>query len=91
MAIHVKDHRTDALVRELAELRGIGITEAIREAVEETLAVDRAATKEPLHAMKRRLQPLFDEIAAYPTKRQDAGDKAFFDELWKEEDGDVSR
>ena len=35
MAFHIRDPRTDAVVRKLAEQRGIGLTEAVREAAEE--------------------------------------------------------
>ena len=84
MAINVKDPKTDALVRRLAEMRGIGITEAIREAVEETLAAEKAAAQQPVEALRRKLQPLFDEMEAY---RLDGApiDKKFFDEMWDEE------
>jgi antitoxin VapB len=37
MAFHVRDPETDAAVRKLAALRGKGITETIREAVEAQL------------------------------------------------------
>lgn len=37
MAFHVRDPETDAAVRRLAALRGKGITETIREAVEAEL------------------------------------------------------
>jgi len=84
MAIHVKDPKTDALVRKLAEMRGIGITEAIREAVEETIAAEKASSKEPVEMLRRRLQPLFDEIDAYPSNGEQA-DKVFFDKMWEEE------
>lgn len=85
MAIHVKDRETDELVREFARHRGIGITEAIRTAVKESLAADKQAKQEPLNNLKRKLQPLFDEIAAYDLK-DGRIDKAFFDRLWEEED-----
>lgn len=85
MAIHVKDRETDELVREFARHRGIGITEAIRTAVKESLAADKQAMQEPLNKLKRKLQPLFDEIAAYDLK-DGRIDKAFFDRLWEEED-----
>lgn len=85
MAIHVKDQKTDALVRKLAEMRGVGITEAIREAVEETLAAEKAAAKQPVEALRRRLQPLFDEIDAYPPNDV-VIDKSFFDKMWDEEE-----
>lgn len=84
MAIHVKDPKTDALVRRLAEMRGIGITDAIREAVEETLAAEKESTNKPVETLRRRLQPLFDEIDAYP-QNDVTIDKAFFDKMWDEE------
>jgi antitoxin VapB len=37
MAFHVRDPTTDALVRKLARRRGVGITEAIRQAAENEL------------------------------------------------------
>ena len=73
MAFHIKDPATDAAVRRLAAERGISLTAAVREAVENEL--------------KRRRRPLIeeiDEIAAeyrsYPLTGLKA-DKAFFDEL----------
>jgi len=84
MAIHVKDPKTDALVRRLAEMRGIGITDAIREAVEETLAAEKAAARQPVAALRRKLQPLFDEMDSYALDDKPV-DKAFFDTLWGEE------
>ena len=50
MAINIKDPETDRLARELAELTGLPITTALREAIEEKLAATRArqaATKTP--------------------------------------------
>lgn len=65
-------------------MRGIGITAAIREAVEETLAAEKAAAQQPVEALRRKLQPLFDEMEAY---RLDSvpTDKKFYDEMWDEE------
>lgn len=80
MALHIRDERTDALVRELASKRGIGLTEAIREAVENELARERQSTP-----LKERLQPLFDRIDAMP-KTGVSADKAFYDWLNGEED-----
>ena len=40
MAFHIRDPKTDQLVRELATKRGIGITEAVREPVENVAGVD---------------------------------------------------
>jgi antitoxin VapB len=71
-------------VRRLAEMRGIGITEAIKEAVEESLAADRAQNSEPVEALRRKLQPLRDEMKAYG-KSNAKIDKQFYDTLWEEE------
>lgn len=87
MAFHVRDPKTDALVRELARQRGIGITEAIREVVEEALATsdNDAARRRRAGELRKRLQPLFDEIGAMP-KTGFVADKRFYDELWGQED-----
>jgi antitoxin VapB len=42
MALNIKDPETDRLARELAELSGLPITTAVREAIEERLSVLRA-------------------------------------------------
>jgi antitoxin VapB len=83
MAFHVRDPKTDALVRELARSRGIGITEAIREAVEKALAED-AAQKGGQPSLAESLKPLLDEMDRLPRTGLRA-DKKFFDELWGEE------
>lgn len=83
MAFHIRDPKTDQLVRELATKRGIGITEAVREAVENELKRERQ--KIPL---MERLKPLFDEIDALPKTGLEP-DKAFYDWLSGEEDENV--
>lgn len=83
MAFHVRDPKTDALVRKLARSRGIGITEAIREAVEKTLAED-AAREGGQKSLAESLKPLLDEMDRLPRTGLKA-DKKFFDELWGEE------
>ena len=80
MAFHIRDPKTDALVRELATKRGIGLTEAVREAVENELRRERQAIP-----VMERLKPLFDEIDAMPRTGLEA-DKAFYDWLSGEED-----
>lgn len=75
MPFHVRDPETDTLVRELARKRGVGLTEAIKQAVGEELK--RAETEPTFMDEVRRLQA---RIAA----RGDTGlkaDKAFFDDL----------
>jgi antitoxin VapB len=80
MAFHVRDPKTDALVRALAEKRGIGITEAIREAAEEALARDEATL-----SLWERTADIRARIASYPDTGLKA-DKAFFDDLWGQGD-----
>lgn len=84
VVIHVKDDETDALVRRLAERRGIGITGAIKEAVQEALEADqvraRASDQRPL---EERLKPLLDRLDKLPRNNLRT-DKAFFDDLWDE-------
>ena len=84
MVLHVKDVETDVLVRRLAETRGIGITEAINEAVREALEADsqRAARSDNLE-LGERLRPLFNRLDRLP-RTQLRTDKRFFDELWGE-------
>lgn len=45
MALNIKDPETDRLVRELAELSGLPITAAVREAVEDRLALLRSRAR----------------------------------------------
>lgn len=84
MAFHVRDPKTDALVRKLARSRGIGLTEAIRESVEKSLAED-AAHRVSSQSLMEKIQPFLDEIDRFPRTGLKA-DKQFFDELWGEED-----
>jgi antitoxin VapB len=85
MVIHVKDAETDKLVRQLANARGIGITEAIREAAKEALAADSAKLEHMEEApLSQRLGPLLDRLDRLP-RSEVATDKKFFDDLWGEE------
>ena len=80
MVIHVKDEETDALVRQLARSRGIGITAAIKEAVERALLSERSRkSKADGRPLDERLKPLLDRLDRLrsPIKT----DKAFFDDL----------
>lgn len=45
MALNIKDPETDRLARELAELSGVPITTAVRDALEERLAILRARAR----------------------------------------------
>ena len=77
MTIYIKDPATSEAVRKLAKLRGTTLTEAIRSAVEESLARDEPAKKEDFLAKVREIQ---EELAQFPRTGLEA-DKAFFDEL----------
>jgi antitoxin VapB len=80
VAFHVRDPKTDALVRKLAKKRGIGITEAVLEAAEEALERD-----EKKLSLWERTEDIRAEIASWPKTGLKA-DKAFFDSLSDEED-----
>ena len=81
MAIHVRDPETDALVRELARRRRLGITDAIREAVRNELSRE----DEKLSLWERTA-----DIRAELNANADPDfkpDKAFFDWLSDEKGG----
>ena len=80
MALHVRDPETDALVRKLAQRKGLGITETIREAVRKELAED-----ENKLSLWERTADIRARIAAYPDTGLKA-DKTFFDDLWGQGD-----
>jgi antitoxin VapB len=82
MALHIRDQETDLLVRRLAKAKGVGLTEAVRHAVECELARTQAKS-EP--SLRQRLQPLLDEIDAIPSTGLPA-DKAFYDWLNDEDE-----
>ncbi len=75
MAFHIKDKETDALVRELARRKKVGLTAAVKLAVRHELEGERA--KKPFREVAREIA---EKIAQYPKTGQKA-DKAFFDEL----------
>lgn len=75
MAFHIRDTETDTLVRKLAQKRGCGLTEAVKQAVEAELRRDAKATP-----LRERLEAVQDQLAAFPDTGL-AADKAFYDEL----------
>jgi len=76
MPFHVRDPETDALVREYAEQKRVGITEAIKLAVTKARAADEAVLAEKRAALKA----IRDEVASWP-RTGEVADKAFFDDL----------
>lgn len=85
MAFHVRDPKADALVREVARQRGLGITETIREVFEEVLTQKRGTGSMTPAELRDRLQPLIERVQSMP-KTGAALDKAFYDELWGQGD-----
>jgi antitoxin VapB len=82
MAFHIRDPETDRLARELAQIQGEGITEAVKSALQAKLVDERR--KIPL---MERIKDITDEIAAAPKTGLKA-DKAYFDEMWGQGDDD---
>ena len=80
MAFHVRDKETDTVVREVARLRGEGLTETIRAVFGEELK--RRKAEVPLQERIRRIQ---EKVLSYPPTGLEA-DKAFYDSLNDEED-----
>ncbi len=81
MSIYIKDPATDKAIRTLAKRHGVSLTEAVRAAVEEKLANDRAKGQDRL----AKLRELQAKVAQWPTTGLKA-DKAFYDWLSGEED-----
>jgi len=63
MPLSIKDEETDRLARELARATGESLTEAIRVALRERLARERARTRPGMVAAIRRIQ---DRLARCP-------------------------
>jgi antitoxin VapB len=75
MALSIRDKATDAAVRRLAALKRKGLTETIREAVENELRRTQGGTP-----LIKRIEALHRELDKYPRTGKKA-DKAFFDSL----------
>ncbi|MGR4862279.1 type II toxin-antitoxin system VapB family antitoxin [Caulobacter sp. LARHSG274] len=76
MPFHVRDPEADAMLRQYAEEKRVGITDAIKLAVtraREADAQSRAAKLAELKAIRDRLNSL--------PRTGEVADKAFFDEL----------
>ena len=75
MPFHVRDAETDMLVRELARVKGVGLTDAVKLAVRNEL--QRAGEATPL---RERLRKIAMPLKEYRRSGK-AADKRFFDEL----------
>ena len=82
MVIHVKDVEADWLVREFARRRGVGLTEAIKVAIQEATAHETSAGE----ALAQRIEPLLTVIRSLkPAGGSEEFDKPFMDEMWGED------
>jgi antitoxin VapB len=85
MAFHIRDKETDAVVRKLAERRGVSLTKAVHDAALRELQsfpVENIAERRA--SLASRLLPIQQEFAAFKRTGLKA-DKAFYDSLSDEE------
>jgi antitoxin VapB len=77
MAFHIKNPETDALARKVAKAKGVGLTEAVHEALARELAHELAKPAKADLAVQfcRNLRQLGNSADGQPA------DKAFFDDL----------
>lgn len=83
MAIHIQDAETDALVRAFARQHNLGITEAVKFAVNQAKAKQQEELLQTLH----KLEPIWAEIRARRkiTMSEDEM-KAYMDDMSGEND-----
>ncbi len=75
MPLNIRSDEVNRLAERLAARRRVSKTEAVRQALDETLERDETKL-----SLKERLKPLQDKIASYPKTGLKA-DKAFYDSL----------
>lgn len=75
MPLHIRDEFTTRLVRRLAERKGVGLTEAVKLAVQGELRREEQAVP-----LRERIRPIQESLLKHPLTGF-AADKAFFDEL----------
>jgi antitoxin VapB len=66
MALSLKDPETDRLARQVAQLTGESLTEAVRKALSERLARERLRAGLPARHLRQALDELAQECAALP-------------------------
>jgi len=79
MALHIRDDRAARLARELADRRGVTMTQAVVDALEGALARDARPLSERLKDIAREAARLGDPSQRRKIKKQD------IDELWGNE------
>lgn len=78
MAIHIKCDETDWLVRDFARRRGLGITAAIKLAIQEASDKEQAAVEHARH----RMEPVWNEIRAMKSDEPHSHRK-LVDDAWE--------
>lgn len=80
MAFHIKNPDTDALARQVAALKKVGLTEAVHSALAHELEREREKPSlvEISAAFARKLRAMGDPAKALPA------DKAFIDSLYED-------
>jgi antitoxin VapB len=73
MALNIKDARTDRLARELAQLTGQSITEAVAQALEEKLQTERRRRGKQIN--RDALRKIVERIAARPFTDERSADE----------------
>jgi hypothetical protein len=76
MGLNIKNPEVVGLIRDLARVRNIDMTEAIRQAVERELASERAGTQIRL----RRMRAIEDRVAVLPDLDQRSLEEILYDE-----------
>ncbi len=81
MTIHVRDAEADRLIRELAERRGVSITEAIKFAAASALRSEKQNASSPDDARIASMIEKWDRLPRTP----ETSTKEFADGLWGED------
>lgn len=79
MAFHIRNPQTDALARELATRRNVGLTEAVHQALEAELAREK---QKP--SFSEKLREFVREVHAEAGPNRLPVDKAFIDSLYED-------
>ncbi len=76
MSVLIGDEATDRAIRDLAEMKGVSVNEAVPQAVEQELASERARRD-----LIARISVWQDRVATLGQAGGEPADKAFFDAL----------
>ncbi|MGL5114909.1 MAG: type II toxin-antitoxin system VapB family antitoxin [Beijerinckiaceae bacterium] len=82
MAFHVRDPETDRVVRQLAALKGMTLTDVIRDAAAKELEafVAAEAERDKGKTLEQVVKEIQDDLARFPKTGLKA-DKEFYDDL----------